>query len=816
MDREPGTLDRVMGAWRDLVDWFTSNVIVKVTNSYWAIAHADLVAALALLLILALIVIAVLLLRRRSSVSVGKPMSAKDFIKSARQAAKSGNYVRAGEHYEQAEKFSKAVECYMRGNAFTKAAQVQARKMDQPDLALKTLVDNRLWEPAGRLLSSLGRHDEAARHYLKSGREQMAAESFEKAGEFATAADLYRKQQRFPEAARCYGQAKSWGQAGEMHVAMYKQFKEAVGTRLGEKELAKLQDMAKKAAYYLKQAGQLKTASEVLLDARLPLLAAEVMVMNGDLLQAAELMAENKELKKAAELFHKAGDKKRAAELLAAHHQNEGRPLEAAKFLELSENYLAAADIWAGQSEFEKAAQLYLKGGDSRTAAEMFQAAGKSDRAIKVLEQVGDTDSAARIVEEAGDPMALAAMYERQKKLYEAAVIYYDNGHPELALPLLQKIGPDHPSFGDSSYRSGLIFMARQMYDQALEKLQAMASRIPISPQTLDQYYMLGQALELANHPNYAINVYYQIAALNQNYKDVAMRFNSLVQKVQQQQAATMPGMAASGSGVAHRYRQLKELGRGGMGIVYLAEDTKLGRKVAMKLLPEELKANREMVESFNREALSLAKLSHPYIVSLIDAGEEGGMYYIIMEFVEGKNFKELMGQNKRLPLAAATMVFTKLCQALEYAHGMQIIHRDIKPANIMWIQGHNIIKVMDFGLARIMDKMREKRTVIAGTPYYMSPEQTLGKNVDHRSDIYSAGVTMYELITGRVPFKDGDIGYAHIHTPPDPPSKHNPQVPPELEQIVLKCMAKDQNQRYQSAREIYNELLLVSQRSKG
>jgi len=815
MDAEPGVLERISDAWRDLVNWFVSNVIVKVTDSYWAIAHSDLVVAGLIILILALIVLAVVLVKRRGSSGVaGKPMTERDFVKSAKRAAKSGNWVRAGEHYEQAEKFNKAVESYLRGNAYTRAAQVQARKLDQPDLALKTLVDNKLWEPAGRLLTSLGRHGEAARHYQKSGREQMAAESFEKAGEFVTAGDLYRKQQRFAEAARCYNQAKSWGPAGEMHVAMYKQFREAVGTRLGDKELAKLQDMAKKAAYFLKQSGQLKTASEILLDARLPLLAAEIMVMNGDLLQAAELMAEQKELKRAAELFHKAGDKKRAAELLAAYHQNEGRPQEAAKFLELSENYLAAADIWAGQSEFERAAELYLKGGDSRTAAEMYQAAGKMDRAIKVLEGVGDVESAARIVEEAGDPMALASMYERQRKYYEAAAIYYDNGHPELALPLLQKIGPDHPSFGDASYRAGMIFMGRQMYDQALEKLQAMASRIPISPSTLDQYYMLGQALELANHPNYAINVYYQIAALNQNYKDVAMRFNSLVRKSQQQQAATMPG-AQSGSGVAHRYRQLKELGRGGMGIVYLAEDTKLGRKVAMKFLPEELKANREMVESFNREALSLAKLSHPYIVSLIDAGEEGGMYYIIMEYVEGKNFKEITGSNKRLPLAAATLVFTQLCQALEYAHGMQIIHRDIKPANIMWIQNHNIIKVMDFGLARVMDKMRERRTVIAGTPYYMSPEQTLGKNVDHRSDIYSAGVTMYELLTGTVPFKDGDIGYAHIHTPPDPPSKRNPQITPELEQIVLKCMAKDQNQRYQSARQIYDELLLVTQRSK-
>jgi tetratricopeptide (TPR) repeat protein len=812
IDHLPDKVQKLKDIWQGLVDWFINAVILKVSDSYWPIARADYILAGVFIFILVIIIVVILLVRSRfkGGKTAGRPLSKGELKGAAKRAAKAGNYVRAGELYEQAENFNKAVDMFKRGNAFTKAAQVQAKRMNQPDKAIETLTSHQLWEAAGKLQASLGRHDQAAEHFLKAGKEQMAAESYEKALVFTTAGDLYKKHQRFSEAARCYSQAKAWKPTAEMYAEMYKQYRNTVGAKMEAKDLQKLQEMAKKAAYFWKQAGQLKSAADILLEARLPAMAAELMVMNGDLKEAAELLIEEKDLKKAAELLYKAGDKHRSAEVLAQYHQNEGRPLEAAKFLELSENYLAAADIWAGQSQFEKAAELYFKGGDSRTAAAMYVAAGKSDRAVKVLEQVGDMETAARIIEESGDQMSLAAMYERQRKLYEAAVIYHDNGHADLALPLLQKISPDHPGFGDACYRLGVIFMEKKMYDKALESLQAMAGRIPLAPNTLDYYYLLGLALEQSNHAGYAAQVYQQIAAMNYNFKDVVIRLNALVQKLQKQHAATAPGQA-----IAHRYKLIKEIGRGGMGIVFLAEDTKLGRKVAYKVLPEEFKTNAEMVNSFKSEFMNLAKLNHPYIVSLIDAGEESGAYYIIMEYVEGKNFKELMGPNKRLPLAAATMVFSQLCQALEYAHGMQIIHRDIKPANVMWIQSHSIIKVMDFGLAKVMDKMREGRTVVAGTPFYMSPEQTLGRNVDHRSDIYSMGVTMYELMTGSVPFKDGDIGYAHMHTPPEPPSRRNPQITPELEKIVLKCLAKDVNQRYQSARQINDELLLVSQRSK-
>jgi len=146
------------------------------------------------------------------------------------------------------------------------------------------------------------------------------------------------------------------------------------------------------------------------------------------------------------------------------------------------------------------------------------------------------------------------------------------------------------------------------------------------------------------------------------------------------------------------------------------------------------------------------------------------------------------------------------MCEALAFAHDKKIVHRDIKTANTMWTRDRKA-KIMDFGLAKVIEEVRNHTTVVSGTPYYMSPEQTLGKNVDHRTDIYSLGVTIFELVTGTLPFRDGNLPYHHVHTPPPDPREINPELPPTLQRIILRCLQKDPAARYGSAREILAEL---------
>lgn len=813
MDSLPEYLKSLRNVWESIVDRW-NEFLAGLTHNYFIINNSrQILIGLIIFVVLAVLLTVWLILRsRKKPVIITKVASPKQAKKAAKQAAKSGNMVRAGELYEQALKFNKAVDCYMKGRATTRAANVYAKFLNQPERALEILLEGRALAPAADLLSELDRHEEAANYYLEAGREQTAAEAFEKAGQLAKAGEYYKRQKRFNEAALCFSKVKDWLAAGQMYEVMFKQYQKALSGKEGKKDYQKLQDLAKKTGYHYKQGGQFQRAAQVMLEAKLPTYAAELFILSGDHARAADLFLEEKEFKRAAELMNKAGDRKRAAEIMAQYHQAEGNSLESAKYLEIAEDYLAAADIYAGEEDYEKSAAFYLKGGDSRTASEMFILAGQTEKAVRIFEEQGDFESAIRFCEESGNHAALAGLYERSGRVYDAGLLFLDRGMVDKAIEMFNKISPDHAHYAEALFRQGGLFMEKGEFQLALEKLQAMAGRLPLGPSTLDHYYLLGMAYERLDHPLYAVGIYQQIMGLNYHYKDVVMRINALGTKLAQQggaYAATQAGggWSQSAGTIGKRYKVIKELGRGGMGVVYMAEDLHLGRNVAFKVLSEEFKANTEMVRIFIREAKSLAKLSHPYIVSIFDAGEEGGIYYIIMEFVEGKDFKEMLGDNRRLPLAAGVQVFTQLSQAMDYAHSLKIIHRDIKPANIMWTQTQ-IIKVMDFGLATVVDQMRKGKTMVAGTPYYMSPEQSLGKNVDHRADIYSMGVTIYELLTGKVPFSEGDIGYHHLHTPPPPPAKLNSQISPELERIILKCMAKDMNQRYQSAKEVYEELL--------
>jgi serine/threonine protein kinase len=242
------------------------------------------------------------------------------------------------------------------------------------------------------------------------------------------------------------------------------------------------------------------------------------------------------------------------------------------------------------------------------------------------------------------------------------------------------------------------------------------------------------------------------------------------------------------------------------MGIVYQADDTVLDRTVAFKVLPDTLKENPQALKNFLREAKSAAALNHPNIVTIFDAGEQDGAYYIAMEYVDGNTLKEIVKHRGKISTAGIVHVLAQMSEALAYAHERKIVHRDIKTANAMWTRERKV-KIMDFGLAKAIEEVRNHTTVVSGTPYYMSPEQTLGKNVDHRTDLYSLGVSVFEMATGRLPFTEGNLPYHHVHTPPPDPREFTPDLAPVLAEIVLRCMQKDPDARFQSASEIVAEL---------
>jgi serine/threonine protein kinase len=262
------------------------------------------------------------------------------------------------------------------------------------------------------------------------------------------------------------------------------------------------------------------------------------------------------------------------------------------------------------------------------------------------------------------------------------------------------------------------------------------------------------------------------------------------------------------------RYRIVRKLGSGGMADVYLAEDEELGRRVAIKILNERHANDESFVERFRREAKNAAGLSHPNIVSIYDRGEAEGTYYIAMEYLDGRSLKELVVARGPLPIGDAIEFTRQVLGALRFAHRKGVVHRDIKPHNVM-ADADGRLKVTDFGIARAgVSQMTEAGSII-GTAQYLSPEQARGAAVDQRSDLYSIGIVLYEMLTGTVPFTGDspvEIAMKHLSDTPRPPSLERPEIPPDLDMVVLRALAKSPDDRFQTAEEMDAELDRVAQ----
>jgi beta-lactam-binding protein with PASTA domain/tRNA A-37 threonylcarbamoyl transferase component Bud32 len=261
------------------------------------------------------------------------------------------------------------------------------------------------------------------------------------------------------------------------------------------------------------------------------------------------------------------------------------------------------------------------------------------------------------------------------------------------------------------------------------------------------------------------------------------------------------------------RYRILRKLGTGGMANVYLAEDEVLGRRVAIKILNDRHAGDDQFVERFRREAKNAASLSHPNIVSIYDRGEAEGTYYIAMEYLDGRSLKELIVARGPAPIHLAVEYARQILAAIRFAHRHGIVHRDIKPHNVL-VDAEGRLKVTDFGIARAGASQMTEAGSIIGTAQYLSPEQAKGAPVDQTSDLYSVGVVLYELLTGVVPFSGEtpvEIAMKHLSTIPPPPSAKRKDVPRDLDLVVMRALAKDPAERYQSAEEMDADLRRIS-----
>lgn len=364
----------------------------------------------------------------------------------------------------------------------------------------------------------------------------------------------------------------------------------------------------------------------------------------------------------------------------------------------------------------------------------------------------------------------------------------------------------------------GLSFQTQGQLDMAMDKFR----RLPVDKSVLELMYNLALDFERKRQFNKAVSAYDYVLEHDPKFKDTAERR----QRAQQTERTLTLGsrrMTTGGTlildGVDQkptlgRYEIDSELGKGAMGTVYLGRDPKINRVVAVKTmaLSEEFEEAElaKAKERFFREAETAGRLSHPNIVTIYDAGEEQDLAYIAMEYLEGKDLTRYVKGRGKLPVKFTLELVARVAEALDYAHKQDVVHRDIKPANIMYNEKDNSIKVTDFGIARITASSRTKTGVILGTPSYMSPEQLSGKKVDGRSDLFSLGVTMYELLTGKQPFGGETMAalmYQITNSKQPDVTGRCAGAPPCVGAIVDKLLEKDPNKRFQTGAELTQAL---------
>lgn len=369
----------------------------------------------------------------------------------------------------------------------------------------------------------------------------------------------------------------------------------------------------------------------------------------------------------------------------------------------------------------------------------------------------------------------------------------------------------------------GISFQSQGMLDMAFDKFR----KVPVDDEMKDVLYNLALDYERKRQFNKAAAVYGYIEEHDAKFKDVSKK----KEKLNLASDTMVFGSDFVGSGgddmaatggvrpTLGRYEILKQLGKGAMGTVYLGQDPRINRTTAIKTVKfsenfDEDEA-REMKTKFFREAESAGTLSHPNIVTIYDAGEEQDLAYIAMEYLEGEDLDKYTKKKNLLPMRRVIDYIADIAEGLDYAHQQGIVHRDIKPANIMLLKGKKI-KITDFGIARITASSQTKTGIIKGTPYYMSPEQITGKKVDGRSDIFSLGTMMFQLLTGQVPFKGAspaELMHKILNEPHPDPRQINPKIIKPLVVIINKAMAKKVEERYQTTGQMAKHLRILGQK---
>ena len=521
-------------------------------------------------------------------------------------------------------------------------------------------------------------------------------------------------------------------------------------------------------------------------------------------------------------------------------------------------------DILNKAQALEETAQELAREGQNELAAICFEAGNLYEQSYRGYLSIGDFENAYRMAQATGNTDLEIATLKRFKKFYKLGQKYIAARRIDDALSALKQVDSNDPNYVNALELQGDIYCKQKNYSDAVSCYESLLWQQLPSEKLCRIAYKAGYSYEILEDYDNALRHYQKVQSIDAGFHDIGATINSLIDKQKQLRQESMRAdnletdetcdspvkpktlnepddfgekkrrsvatgqlmhsgtrsrgristviigdteVAAIGS---DRYKVVEEVAHGGMGVVYKATDTILMRTVALKVLSNKLRDNPVALEYFMREARASAQLQHINIVTVYDIGSlNDGNIYMAMEFIDGKNLKQIISQTGPFPTKFLLQVAMHACRGLQYAHENGIIHRDIKSSNMMIAKKDKTLKICDLGLAKFASDDRNS-TQAVGTPYYMSPEQVLGNEIDRRSDIYSLGVTLFELSTGVLPFVKGDLPYKHVHEPPPAPSTFNQQINPDVEAIILKMMEKKPDDRYATCNDVMAALKAV------
>jgi tetratricopeptide (TPR) repeat protein len=749
---------------------------------------------------------------RGVSALVPDPVAGIRSRQEALAAEKAGDFLNAGLHYEKLSEWDKALECYEKAEEYHLAGQLCLRLGHKEVAAEWFLLSNEKLR-AAQLYRELGKHEKAAEAYVKAGASLEAAAEYLEAGKHAKAAEIYERAGNLVRASEAHERGGDFREAGEClkrQVAEIENRGSHYRAAAQEVEIARLchragrlfekAGTAEEALALYERGGQLRLAAQL----------AEKLEMHR---RAAELYRKAGAVEKAAELYERAGDPREAANLMGDAKLSAGDQAAAAEAFVKAGDFLRAAEVFESAGLLERASTAYEKAGAYREAAEAAlrdTARSSTGRAADLFMKAGDPGRAAELYFELGDFDLAAMLFAKAGRYFEAAKAAAESNSEAQMVEHLQRVPPDDPHYLTAVRELSRAFERRGWASLAREKLRTVLEGQPVGATNLEIWDQLARAEEAEGNLEDAAAILHKMMSVQYGYQGASERYADLQRRIAEEKQRSETFQTKAAPVVRHqgkrRYELLGMLGKGGMGAVYRAYDHLLGRHVAYKVLGEALARDPAARDQLLQEARAAAQLNHPNVITIYDLGVDQGETFISMELVEGESYQSLLRGRTWLDIEDALHWLVSVSQGLDHAHGRGIVHRDLKPSNVLLAVDRRV-KILDFGLARRSENGESSEGALghsmSGTPKYIPPEAIQGGPIDARSDVYSLGATLYELLVGTAPFTEGNLLLHHLHTPPPPLRARRSEIPQKLEELVLLCLAKAPGDRFQSAGEI-------------